>query len=637
MKSFILSVVSLLCLTLPLSGQMAPFDTIRIMEVRISSGRGFSGLSPSAGLTVDSSLKMTYDLNSVAELLTDNNLMHIKSYGPGGIASPSFRGTGAGHTTVTWNGININNPMHGQSDLSLLPSGLADEISIFSGGGKVLSNGGAIGGIISLETTPDWDEGYSVSLNGGTASFGRYSGLAALRIGNSQISSVSRAYLSSSENKFPYINDVQGNEPFTDRRKNSSMHTEGFLQELYLKGTRSISSARVWYNTSERDIPVPIITRQPVPGESQNDRSFRSLLDYQLRLPGSEISAGAAFVADRLVYLNPETSTDSRNLVRTVTLKTEVSPLTGERTRLTVFASHELNMVNSNNYEGRKTRNTSLIAVNATRSFLPSLAADMLLRGKLSDGKLINPDFAAGLEYHLPSPTGLNVRADISGNSRLPGLNDLYWIPGGNPWLKSEYGISCELGLRYKGRSERNRSVSAGLNVFRNRIGNMIHWYPGESSFWSPVNLGQVRILGTELTAEGNYITGKLYLKVNGSWSYTRASETTEEPRERDRHQIVYVPVYQANAGVKAGYGILSASFNSSYTGRRYLSADNSDYLPGYLLCDLSTGVEKEVGKADIKMNFRISNLFNVNYQAVAWHPMPGRSYSVSILLVLKN
>lgn len=616
---------------------MAPVDTIRIKEVNISAERDLLTHSPFTKLTVDSSLKKNFDLNSVAELLTGNNLMHIKSYGSGGIASPSFRGTGASHTTVTWNGININNPMHGQSDLSLLPSGLVDEISIFSGGGKVLSNGSAIGGIISLETSPDWDEGYSISLNTGAASFGKYSGLATLRIGRSRVSSVTRAYLNSSENNFPFVNDVQGNEPFTDRRRNSAMNTKGFLQELYLKGTSSITSTKVWYNSSERNIPVPIITRQPVPGESQSDHSLRVLLSHQLRLPGTGFRTDAAYFDDRLLYLNPETSTNSRNHSRTMTLKAEASPRIGEKIRLSVLASHELNIVNSNNYEGRKTRNTSLVAVSAARSIFPSLEADVLLRGKMSDGKLIDPDFSAGLEYHLPSLTGLHLRADIAGNSKLPGLNDLYWVPGGNPQLKGEYGLSCELGLKYMGISGHNSAVTAGFNVFRNRIGNMIHWYPGESSFWSPVNLGQVIIFGTELTAEGKYIIGELFIKADGSWSYTRANEITDEQPEGDRHQIVYVPVHLANAGLKAGYKMLSASFNCSYTGRRYLSSDNSDYLPGYLLCDLSAGVEKKLSKVNINANFRVSNLFNINYQAIAWHPMPGRSYSASILLVLKN
>ena len=37
------------------------------------------------------------------------------------LSSISFRGTGASHTAVLWNGINVNQPTIGQSDFSLFP------------------------------------------------------------------------------------------------------------------------------------------------------------------------------------------------------------------------------------------------------------------------------------------------------------------------------------------------------------------------------------------------------------------------------------------------------------------------------------------------------------------------------------
>jgi iron complex outermembrane receptor protein len=96
----------------------------------------------------------------VAELLSENNLLYIKSYGSGGIASLHSAGPVQVHTIVTWNGINFNNPMPGQSDLSLLPSGLADDKSISGGGGaSLLRTVELFGGLITLETTSDWRGG----------------------------------------------------------------------------------------------------------------------------------------------------------------------------------------------------------------------------------------------------------------------------------------------------------------------------------------------------------------------------------------------------------------------------------------------------------------------------------------------
>ena len=49
------------------------------------------------------------------------------------LSTISFRGTGAGHTSVIWNGVNINQPTIGQTDFSLFPVFAFDDIRIFYG------------------------------------------------------------------------------------------------------------------------------------------------------------------------------------------------------------------------------------------------------------------------------------------------------------------------------------------------------------------------------------------------------------------------------------------------------------------------------------------------------------------------
>ena len=119
---------------LPAGGQTNfGHDTIPIPEVEIF-GRS-PGNNPSGYKTteIDSSLIADYSSRTLADLIADNTVIYIKTYGSGGLATPAFRGTGAGHTLITWNGISLNNPMSSQSDLSLVPAGLLDEISVMHG------------------------------------------------------------------------------------------------------------------------------------------------------------------------------------------------------------------------------------------------------------------------------------------------------------------------------------------------------------------------------------------------------------------------------------------------------------------------------------------------------------------------
>ena len=161
-------------------------------------------------------------------MLSENSDISIKSYGMGGTATAAFRGTGASQTVIDWNGVNINSPMSGQTDLSLIPVGLIDDIDIYYGGASMPLNNGGIGGTINLETRPEWNRKTTISLNAGMGSFGQYSSLLKVRAGNSHIQTVTRGFYMSAENDFRYLNTVSSAEPVWQTRTNSQVQHAGF-------------------------------------------------------------------------------------------------------------------------------------------------------------------------------------------------------------------------------------------------------------------------------------------------------------------------------------------------------------------------------------------------------------------------
>ncbi len=97
-------------------------DTIRLKEVEIHSDRN-KLFDQGAHITkFDSSTVLLAPNQTIAELLQQNSAMFIKSYGAGGVAVISARGTEARHNNVLWNGFNINSASLGLSDLSIIPS-----------------------------------------------------------------------------------------------------------------------------------------------------------------------------------------------------------------------------------------------------------------------------------------------------------------------------------------------------------------------------------------------------------------------------------------------------------------------------------------------------------------------------------
>ena len=138
----------LLLLVFPLSYGQNFADTIPELEIW-----GFPEEKFAVGNQVnrlDSGIRAFFATKRLADVLQQTTPIYIKAYGPGNLASISFRGTGANHTAVLWNGININSPTLGQSDFYLLPNLAFNEVSIQSGNGSALYGTDAIGGTIQL-------------------------------------------------------------------------------------------------------------------------------------------------------------------------------------------------------------------------------------------------------------------------------------------------------------------------------------------------------------------------------------------------------------------------------------------------------------------------------------------------------
>src|SRR5688572_12321762 len=69
-------------------------------------------------LKLDSATTERSAAGSAADMLRKFGYGDIRSYGQGGLATLSLRGTGAGHSSVLWNGLSLQSSLNGQLDLS---------------------------------------------------------------------------------------------------------------------------------------------------------------------------------------------------------------------------------------------------------------------------------------------------------------------------------------------------------------------------------------------------------------------------------------------------------------------------------------------------------------------------------------
>jgi len=621
-------------LTINLNGQVSlDKDTIRINEVIINGKKSAPELPGYKKVSIDSTVLSDYSHRTVAEILSLKSGIFIKSYGMGGSATPSFRGTSAGHTQVAWNGINIAHPMLGQSDLSLLPAGMIDNIQISFGGASMESVSGGIGGLINLESKPDWQNKTSAAISPATGSFGQYSGLVTIKSGNTSFQSSTKAFYNSAENDFRYLNSELSSIPVWETRTNNQIKQKGLVQELYFRAQHNVISARIWYQSANRNLPSSTLIPQTGSTEKQSDESFRAMISLNHDKEISKINITGAWVMNRLNYTNTLAEIDSRNLSNSITLKASAEKKILNNSSLRILLNEELIQINSNNYDSQINRNTTSLSVSADFRLTDRLSTSVLLREMLDNVKILIPDFSSGLQFRLPGLKDL-LKANISRNSKIPSMNDMYWIPGGNLDLKNEYAWIYELTYDMKRALSSQISLVYDISMYLNTIKDMILWRPGAYTYWTADNIQNVNTLGVETSVSLLYKSDFITSVIDASYTYAKAYETGTTSTG---NQLLYIPEHMANCSLQVVYRKIHTSWISDLTGRRYISTDNLKYLPAYLINSISTGYKIKLKDNILDMNICVDNLFNVNYQSIAHFPLPGRSYSLRLLIQLNK
>jgi len=623
---------------LPLSGQFSlRKDTIKINEVLITGQHANSNIAGYKKTAIDSMILKNFNHGTLAEILSETSNIFIKSYGASGTATPSFRGTGAGHTLISWNGINLNSPMLGQSDLSLLPIGMIDAIQVYFGGASMTINNGGIGGIINLETKPVWKKETLFSLDAGFGSFGRYSGLVKVKGGSTNIQSVTKLMFQSSENNFRYLNSDFSALPRWETRINSQVQERGFVQELYYRIPSGVTSAKIWYQSANRNLPASILTQTINSGEKQFDEALRTMLNYDNSYGKTDYFITGAWVLNNLNYYNRLADIDSRNISQTTILKTGIEKSIGKDIKLKVVINEEYNSIRSNNYNRNVTNSTTVLTTSAERKKVGRIGSFILFREIYNKNTFLIPDFSAGLQFRIIKEKEYFLKGNISRNSKIPTMNDMYWFPGGNPDLKNEYAFIYEFSYEMVHRLGDPLDLKYDASVFYNNIKNMIQWHPGQYSYWTADNIRNVNSRGLESSVSLDYSDDRFNCKLNAAYSFTRA-EAKGLKIENDMSagkQLMYIPENQINASFRIGFNNIYSSWIVNYAGKRYTSVDNSKFLPEYCINNIGAGIKLPLKAAAIDMSFNIDNLFDVIYQSIVYYPLPGRSFFLRILIQL--
>ena len=191
---------------------------------------------------------------SVAEFLQNQTGIYLKSYGGGSLATVSIRGASASQTAVLWNGFQVQSPMLGLLDWSLLPVLFSDEITLQHGGNSAVWGSGAIGGAVLMENKPDFSTKRKVKLETGYGSFGSWNGEAAAKFANQKWASSTRIFYQKAKNDFPY----QPSPGSPEKRQTNATHR-------FARCMRAPQRPRAWAKLPRQGCAKTVL---PAPGSS---------------------------------------------------------------------------------------------------------------------------------------------------------------------------------------------------------------------------------------------------------------------------------------------------------------------------------------------------------------------------------
>ena len=615
---FLLGSIPGLCISQKLT------DTIAISEFEIAATK-VSVEAPYKKQILDSSILGHYQSGKLSDMLLNETPVFVKSYGSGSLASLSIRGTGASHTQLFWNGISITSPILGQNDFSLLPVTTFDAAEIHYGLSSLEDGSGGLGGALQLNNSENWNNKLKGVINIGLASFGNYSGNGRVDVGNEKFQLQSGFSANSAKNNFEYINiAVEGNPK--EKQENGELAQFNFFQNLYYKPSQSNTiSLKYNYLNSDRNLPKLVTSEQSV--QNLKDDSFRSLLEWSRIKSKSLLSLKFAYLYERLRYADSLSHVYTKFEINSVRSQVKYKyDLLGWFIQATFNA--DIDYAISTNYSDEISQSKLSGMVSVRKKVAERLLFHGLVREDFISSNISPLQPSLGLNYEVLK--GMYIKLNGARSFRYPALNELYWNGDGsigNLDLLPESGWNGESGLMILKSIKELITVSTEITGFYSKIENWILWTQDtiSGSFWTTENKQKVENKGFETSLSIKYKSKGLQLDANMFYAYTSSID------EETRKQLIYVPVHSYKLNFSAVYRKFEARFNYNFTDRRYIATDNNWYMPNYSLSSLSIGKQVILNKNKLLVRFSIHNLFDRQYQAIAWRPMPGRNYVLTL------
>lgn len=620
MKQVLLHIVFLVFAPL-LFGQQ---DTVHFPEAEIVSSYTIRNNDFST-ITIDSLKKQQFTFQHLGNLLQAHTGGFIKGYGAGQIATISLRGTGASHTSVFWEGLNLQSASLGQVDFSTVPVWFFSEVDVNKGPSVNAGVGAAnAGGLIQLQSNEHSNYVQAGLLRG---SFGLQQQYGLLNQSKGKWRHRFGVSYDEAANNF-VISET--NQPQSNA---ATYQTNVIGKHSYFANNKNKVGLAYWLGNNNRKIPPTI--GQPNSESKLDGSTFKSSLSWNHFRNSWRSIYSLGVIYDELLYADPDILLTSLTKGKTIQNNWTTEGELNKQLSWQTVVQHQFLSVNSSGYNKIKNQHRTYAGLSLNylnKSHGISAGLGMHLINEMQRVPL------PSIKYKYTIGSSWQLMAKYAGVYRAPTFNDLYWFPLGNPDLLPENGWSSEIGVSYI-KHGKIGELSVQTSAFIGKINNWIIWLPVGGN-WRPENKLQVKNNGVEFQLNWKKTIGqyKLIFDANTNYIVSRNLKSKFENDKSVGKQLIYVPFQSSFAafGVSRKKIILNTSVQ--YTGARYVTADNSSALSAYTLLNIAANYSFTTKSQHLfKIGFTALNVLDTQYQPVLGRSMPGINYQVNFIYTLKN